>query len=141
MRPCGKADVTENLFPPHNDDFNRPMLETLAPNAYCIDDPSAALLRGQWSSEDGLFLSVRWLDCTDDAKCKRPEEIDQFKQEARLTHLHNSQVYEPTEYSPDVIYNSSRIESFNFDGQRNIYQVTKSTLTDQRNVYSIGFFS
>ena len=141
MRPCGKADVTENLFPPHSDDIDTAELETLAPNSYCIDDPSAALLRGQWFAGDGLFLSVRWFDCTNDADCKGPEEIDQFKQEVRLTHVHNSQVYEPTEYSPDVIYNSSRLENFNFDGSKNLYQVTKSTLTDQRNVFSIGFFS
>ena len=61
--------------------------------------------------------------------------------ETHLVHFHNSQVYEPTKYSDDVVYNSSRIENFNFNRLSNIYDVNKNTLTDQRSIYSIGFMS
>ena len=67
---------------------------------------------------DGSFLKVSWKDCVQkdsrDTSCKTPDEITQFKEETHLVHFHNSQVYEPTKYSDDVVYNSSRHENFRF---------------------------
>ena len=107
---------------------------------YCIDDPKPALLRGQWVNADGAFLSVSWKECVippkvqweipEPSNCKSPEEIQQFLTETHLVHLHNSQVYEPTKYSDDVVYNSSRIENFDFERLKLIYEVNKNSLTD-----------
>ena len=118
---------------------------------HCIEDPKPALLRGQYTNADGVFLKVSWKECVPPPKvqweiqepsnCKSPEEIKQFLSETHLVHFHNSQVYEPTKYSDDVVYNSLRIENFNFNRLVNIFNVNKNTLTDQRSLYSIGFNS
>ena len=106
---------------------------------FCIEDSSLAKLRGQYINGEGTFLVIQWSDCQLETGCKLAAEIEAFKQETRLIHLHNSQNYWPTIFSDDVIGSSLEIESFYLDGTMNIFEVSKGTLTDQSSYTSIGF--
>ena len=45
---CNTTDVTDMLFEPNGNNVSTAVLEGYASDMYCLDDPSPALLRGQY---------------------------------------------------------------------------------------------
>ena len=100
LRPCNATDISELLFEPDGDEWNREALTNLAPSMYCLDDPNLVDLDGQYSAGGGTFLTIAWRDCQTPEPpsdpfdvsqqgqpvriCKLPDEIQAFKQETHL---------------------------------------------------------
>ena len=63
LRACNETDVSELLFEPSDDDWTTAKLQESASSMYCLDDPNAVELRGQFAAGDGSFLMVEFSSC------------------------------------------------------------------------------
>ena len=63
IRACNETDINEMFFPADRDDWSKDKLNSMRDDMFCLDDPNAIALEGQFHNDDCTILKISWEIC------------------------------------------------------------------------------